>query len=62
MGLRTLGPLLGDDIAAEPVPVRRPGVCVTGVDAREDETGISAASHTGKMKVGFNLEKYKRGG
>lgn len=26
----------GDEIAAEPVPVRRPGVCVTGVDAREE--------------------------
>lgn len=49
--------LLGDDIPAEPVPVRRPGVCVTGVEAREDGVGTSTASHTGKTKVGLNLQK-----
>ena len=55
--LRTLGALFGDDNAAEPVPVFRPGVCMMGVEAREDWVGISTASHTGKTKVGLNLEK-----
>ena len=55
--LRVLGVLLGDDSAAEPVPVRRPGVCVIGVETRADWTGISTASHTGRTNVGLNLGK-----
>jgi hypothetical protein len=55
MGFRILGALLGDDKAADPVPVRRPGVCVTGVEVC-DCTGISTASHTGRTNIGLNLE------
>jgi hypothetical protein len=53
--LRVLGVLFGDDRAAEPVPVRRPGVCEIGTEVRGDWTGISTASHTGKTNVGLNL-------
>jgi hypothetical protein len=45
----------GEDIAAEPVPVRRPGVLEVGVPAREERivTGVV----TGRTKIGLNLEK-----
>lgn len=55
MDLRVLGALLGDDNAAEPVPVRRPGVCVTDADPLEEWTGMSTGSHIGKTNVGLNL-------
>ena len=46
----------GDEIAAEPVPVRRPGVCVIGVDVRE--AGVrSTGCDTGSKKIGLNLAK-----
>jgi hypothetical protein len=55
-GLRMFGVLIGEESAAEPVPVRRPGVCVTGVEAREDGADNSTASQTGSTKVGLNLD------
>lgn len=55
MCLRGLGPLLpGDEIAAEPVPVRRPGVYLIG-DGEADCSEL-AGSYMGKMKIGLNLE------
>lgn len=56
MGLRVLGALLGEDRAAEPVPVRRPGVWVIGVDARGVWAEISTASYTGRTNIGLKLE------
>ena len=53
--LRVLKALFGDDNAAEPVPVRRPGVWVTGGEACVDWAGISTVSHTGRTKIGLNL-------
>jgi len=40
---------------AEPVPVRRPGVCLMGVDERDDTGTVSGI---GKTKIGLNLRKY----
>ena len=42
----------GVEMAAEPVPVRRPGVLVIGVDEREAEVR-STSWHTGRRKVGL---------
>lgn len=42
----------GDWILAEPVPVRRPGVWVIGVDDM-DERGV--ASQIGRTKIGLKL-------
>lgn len=46
----------GEEIAAEPVPVRRPGVWVIGVDER-DAGERSTASHTGRRKSGLKLRQ-----
>jgi len=40
---------------AEPVPVRRPGVCMIGVDDRLCEGVSGTDSGTGRTKVGLNL-------
>jgi hypothetical protein len=53
--LRVLKVLFGDDNAAEPVPVRRPGVWVIDDEARVDWAEISTVSHTGRTKIGLNL-------
>jgi hypothetical protein len=44
----------GEEIAAEPVPVRRPGVRVTGLEV-EDIAGESEGSHAGNTNMGSNL-------
>lgn len=46
----------GDDTAAEPVPVRRPGVCVTGVEVREELVVRLTGEKTGMTKIGLNLD------
>lgn len=43
----------GDCMFAEPVPVRRPGVCLMEVD---EVACVGIASGTGKTKIGLNLE------
>lgn len=59
MGVRALAARLGD-IAAEPVPVRRPGVCVViGDETAEVTRGIFTVSDTGRTKVGLNLNASK---
>lgn len=45
----------GEEMAAEPVPVRRPGVRVTGVEVLADGSGSSRVSHTGSTNNGSNL-------
>ena len=45
----------GDCMFAEPVPVRRPGVRLMGVDERDDVWCSRTASETGKTKIGLNL-------
>lgn len=45
----------GDEIAAEPVPVRRPGVLVTGAEPREFVGSVLAGSQTGNTNIGLNL-------
>ena len=42
-------------MAAEPVPVRRPGVRATGVLVRADGSEKSEAEYTGSTKIGLNL-------
>lgn len=46
----------GDCMLAEPVPVRRPGVCLMGVDEWDDVECVGIASGIGKTKIGLNLE------
>ena len=56
MGIRVVGVRAeGEEMAAEPVPVRRPGVRVIGDDAPLVGEGTSRVSHTGSTKIGFNL-------
>ena len=45
----------GEDIAAEPVPVRRPGVTLSGVEDRP-EVDRSTGAHTGRMNIGSYLK------
>lgn len=54
MGTFVLGARLVDDMLAEPVPVRRPGVCVMGA---EDCTacGMTTFFDTGMTNMGSNL-------
>lgn len=46
----------GEDIAAEPVPVLRPGVTLSGAEARAVLVR-STGAHTGRTKIGLNLWK-----
>ena len=46
----------GDEMAAEPVPVRRPGFTESGVEARE-VTERSTGSVTGRRNIGLKLDK-----
>lgn len=46
----------GDCMFAEPVPVRRPGVCLMGVDEGDEVECIGTASGIGKTNIGLNLE------
>ena len=39
-----------------PVPVRRPGVRLMGVDERDDAWCSGTASEIGKTKIGLNLD------
>lgn len=41
---------------ADPVPVRLPGVCVTGVDDRKGVSGVNTSA-MGTTKMGSNLDK-----
>lgn len=50
----------GDCIFAEPVPVRRPGVRLMGVDERDDARYLGTASEIGKTKIGLNLNRNQR--
>jgi hypothetical protein len=54
MGTGVLGVLLGDETAADPVPVCRPVLCFAGVPGSEDEGTV--LSDTGRTKMGSNLE------
>ena len=45
----------GEEIAAEPVPVRRPGVTVIGLELRDVAFSVVGGSHTGRTKIGSNL-------
>lgn len=47
----------GDCMFAEPVPVRRPGVRLMGVDERDDGWCSGTASEIGRTKIGLNLDK-----
>ncbi len=56
MGTRCVGFLAaGDEIAAEPVPVRRPGVRAMGADFSVGDER-SSVSHTGRRKMGLKLD------
>lgn len=55
IGMRAATTLLGDCILADPVPVRRPGVWVIGVDALDEKGGDGTASQTGSTKIGLKL-------
>lgn len=44
----------GDEIAADPVPVRRPGVLAIGVEDR-DAAARSTLWHTGRRNMGLKL-------
>jgi hypothetical protein len=44
-----------DRIFAEPVPVRRPGEFLMGVDELDDLECLGTASDIGKTKIGLNL-------
>lgn len=56
MGVRTLAGRLGEETAAEPVPVRRPGVCAMGVEGVEGRE-IGDGAQIGRMKTGLNLKQ-----
>jgi hypothetical protein len=43
----------GAEILAEPVPVRRPGVCMIGVDERDSTGGSGSESGIGRTKIGL---------
>lgn len=55
-GMWAVATLPGDCMLADPVPVRRPGVWVIGVDAL-DERGDGTASQTGSTKIGLKLRR-----
>lgn len=55
IGTRGAVVLLGDWTFAEPVPVRRPGVCVTGVEDLEGADSTLTVSETGSTNIGLNL-------
>ena len=60
MGTRCLGALLaGVAMAAEPVPVRRPGVREMGDDFSAGRER-SSVSHTGRRKIGLKLARVLR--
>jgi hypothetical protein len=46
----------GDCKFAGPVPVRRPGVRLMGVDERDDAWCSGTASDIGRTKIGLNLD------
>lgn len=45
----------GEEIAAEPVPVRRPGVTVIGLELLDVAFSVVGGSHTGRTKIGSSL-------
>lgn len=45
----------GDEIAAEPVPVRLPGVEVIGFEERKGGVDRAAGKQTGRTKIGLKL-------
>lgn len=47
----------GEEIAAEPVPVRRPGVLVIGVEDLESGSGSWTGSQIGSTNIGSNLTR-----
>lgn len=47
--------MAGEEMLAEPVPVRRPGVRVMGVEVLVDGSGSSIGSQTGSTNIGSNL-------
>lgn len=51
----TVGRLDGVDIAADPVPVRRPGVVLLTVGFIDDVSEDSICGVTGRIKMGSNL-------
>jgi len=53
IGIRETGVLDGTKMLAEPVPVRRPGVCVIGVDERDGEDVSGSDSGIGITKMGL---------
>lgn len=55
IAVRALGVFAGDEIAAEPVPVRRPGVRAGGVEGAEDCREKASESYTGMRNTGLNL-------
>lgn len=56
MGTRGVGArAAGDEIAAEPVPVRRPGVRVTGDEGCIGRRARPSEEHIGSIKIGLNL-------
>jgi len=44
----------GEEIAADPVPVRRPGVRVTGLEVEDSIAGEYRGSHAGNTNMGSN--------
>lgn len=55
IGIRAVVALDGTWTLAEPVPVRRPGVCATGVDARDVAWRSGSDSGTGSTNMGLKL-------
>ena len=47
----------GAEMAAEPVPVRRPGVRERGVEGAEEGGEMSRVEQTGRTKTGLKLER-----
>lgn len=50
-----VGRLDGVDMAADPVPVRRPGVVLLTVGFADDVSEDSICDVTGRIKIGSNL-------
>lgn len=48
--------VLGDEMAADPVPVRRPGVLVIGLEESVGFVGRSTGEETGSTNIGLKLK------
>lgn len=56
MGMRVEGARVdGEEMAAEPVPVRRPGVREMGEEVCVGAAGMSSVSQTGRTNIGLKL-------